>query len=368
LYLAFSLVGCGGSPCGDGVIESGEQCDHGDKNGTPGDNCSADCKSVSVPLVSLNVSWGFDLIGNGQAPPGYVAPECSNFGATKADVTLAGPSPLHLVCTCDARSVIVPGGFGPNSQCTSDMPPPPDAGAPPPLPSGAYQATIFLSDASGAMLTKAVASMMINANPGPQTPIVVTFGTSDFVKQNWTGTLDFHAQWGGKGTECDKAMPSPGMESILVVPAGKTQPAAGMTMVKNGFGGTKLDGTPGKCFVSDGLANTYEEIDGLPWGFYKLSVYSQSQPGYCYTQPVFVNPGTINQTYEFVVPYTPPAGMVDAGTMGDGGMSMSDGGASGDGGMSLADGGTDDGGPIDAAMIVSDGGGSDGGGMPMTCP
>jgi cysteine-rich repeat protein len=36
-----------GPVCGNGVVEGDEQCDHGDKNGTAGDSCSATCECLA---------------------------------------------------------------------------------------------------------------------------------------------------------------------------------------------------------------------------------------------------------------------------------------------------------------------------------
>jgi cysteine-rich repeat protein len=44
--------------CGNNILESGEQCDHGAKNGTVGDNCNASCemvKSTTLPVCGNNV-------------------------------------------------------------------------------------------------------------------------------------------------------------------------------------------------------------------------------------------------------------------------------------------------------------------------
>jgi hypothetical protein len=95
-------------------------------------------------------------------------------------------------------------------------------------------------------------------------------------------------------------------ESILLIPDKLTMPVSGMTVL-----GTSLDGTPGACFTSDMITKTYEEVQNLPWGRYTLAVYSQNPP-YCVKQPVFVNPGKFNSTYEMVAtPSTPPP---DGGT------------------------------------------------------
>jgi cysteine-rich repeat protein len=37
---------CGSAVCGDGIVESGEQCDDGAKNGTPTDGCNSNCQWV----------------------------------------------------------------------------------------------------------------------------------------------------------------------------------------------------------------------------------------------------------------------------------------------------------------------------------
>src|SRR5689334_22077487 len=101
LFASFA-AGCGssGPMCGNGIIEAGEQCDRGPLNGTTGQSCSKDCKSVSVNLVQLSVTWGVDLIGKGDPVPGYTSPGCSNFGATKAHVIIEGPSPTDKVVDC----------------------------------------------------------------------------------------------------------------------------------------------------------------------------------------------------------------------------------------------------------------------------
>jgi cysteine-rich repeat protein len=311
---AFALLfaGCGGSVCGNGVKESGEQCDDGANNGAPGDPCSSDCRSISVSRAQINVTWGFDVLGSGPEVPGYVEPHCSNFAATKAEVTIDGASPLHAVCDCGRSTVIFPPGI-----CTDG-----GMGDYKPIGAGNYQVTVTLEQDDGTPITKAVSTAMAGVAPGAPVSFDVRFKKDDLLKQDYVGTLDFHASWGSNGVECDEAKPPVGMESVLLIPDGETKPAMGMTVAKNGFGGTPLDGTPGKCFVSDHGANTYEEITNLRWGRYNLAVFSRSAP-YCVSQPVFVNPGTLNATYELVVPLGAPGGGAadggSSGSTGDGG-------------------------------------------------
>lgn len=42
--------------CGDGIIETGEQCDHGSANGTAGDGCSATCQAIAPWEIEPNNS------------------------------------------------------------------------------------------------------------------------------------------------------------------------------------------------------------------------------------------------------------------------------------------------------------------------
>ncbi len=48
LQSACAAVGFCANSCGDGTVIQGEECDHGSKNGTPGDSCSVTCKKVST--------------------------------------------------------------------------------------------------------------------------------------------------------------------------------------------------------------------------------------------------------------------------------------------------------------------------------
>lgn len=49
-------VGFCANPCGDGTVIQGEECDHGAKNGTPGDSCSVSCKKISSSSSAMNNS------------------------------------------------------------------------------------------------------------------------------------------------------------------------------------------------------------------------------------------------------------------------------------------------------------------------
>ncbi len=297
-------AGCGGKAavCGDGVIDPGEDCDLGGKNGLPGFACSKACKSVSVNLVNMSVTWTFNLLGSGEPVPGYQAPGCSNFGATKAHVIIEGPSPTEKIVDCTRYTLKYPtcltGGDG-GEQC--DMMPEP----------GKYQATVTLERDDGTAVTTSVSTMGMTVNAGPEVGFTIAYQMEDFLKQDYTGTLDFHASWGAPKKACKDAGITD--EYVVLTADGAMGPVHTMTKL-----GTKTDGSaPGACFTSDMITNTYEQVDGLPWGRYHLAVYSMT-PSYCTSVPVFVNPGMFNSTYEIVVPpYTAPAmdgGVADGGT------------------------------------------------------
>jgi CSLREA domain-containing protein len=53
------------SACGNGVVDSGEECDHGASNGKPGDTCDADCK-----VVPGSPGGAFPTCGDGHVDDG----------------------------------------------------------------------------------------------------------------------------------------------------------------------------------------------------------------------------------------------------------------------------------------------------------
>jgi hypothetical protein len=312
------VAGCGSGPavCGNGIVEVGEDCDKGSQNGVVGVNCSANCKSVSTKQTQMSISWAIDLVGKGDPIPGYTTPGCSNFGATKAHVIIDGPSPSDKVVDCSRYVLKYPTCLTLDTdmgeQC--DMHPDP----------GPYQATVTLLRDDMTAITNAVSTPMINVVPGPEVPFPITFQMTDFLKQDYTGTLDFLAGWGAPKTNCMSANPMVTKEGIILRDAATDMIVMGMTTK-----GTKLDGTPGSCFSSDMINMLYEEVDNLPWGRYNLSIFDPNGP-FCAKVPVFVNPGMFNTTFNVTVPmYTPPS--MDAGVPGDGGVD--------DGGMSMVDGG-----------------------------
>ena len=278
---ALAVVECSSSVCGNSIVESGEQCDKGDQNGVSGSGCSADCKSVSIPIASVQVS--FELLQN--EAPGYSGSTCFDLGVKSWKVHLDGPTPKDDTLDCQQ----------PSQQYANIMP-------------GTYQATITLLDASGNALTKSVMTPMVNAQLGGTVATLdYNFKQSDFTKQDYTGTLYFMPNWGMTGGTCAQA--SLTQEAlVLTTPAG--QPVTGMTS-----DGLTLDGTFGTCFVPGATESSEKLAMQLPWGHYDLAIEGRMTSAgvaqFCTKFDVFVGPGATNSAYQLVV--LPPNADLGAG-------------------------------------------------------
>lgn len=302
------VAGCGGSGpvCGNGVVESGEQCDQGLLNGTPGVACSSDCKSISVPKVQLNITWS--LMGNlNPSVPGYMGAGCSDFGATKMHLVLTGPTDadgFDTILPCDRHNQMYP---DPKICPKVDT-----AGRCAPLTAGMYQATGTLERDDGTAITMSNSTLKTDAQAvlGAPVNLPVDFEPIDILSgQDLKGNFLFHVGWGDRGVKCADAKVT--TEAIVLVDS-QGKPVPGMT--KDGL---KLDGTAGACYTpKDSILNTPQEIDGLTWGRYHIAIYSGSK-SLCGSQPIFVNPGTNPFTYDLVAAAQIPAG--DGGVAADGG-------------------------------------------------
>jgi hypothetical protein len=270
---ATTLVQCSSSTpvCGNGVVETGEQCDNGPANGMTGSNCTADCRLQGVAIASVQVYYSRlrDEV------PGFDGTSCLDLQVDKAHVVLDGPTPKDELWPCSMNSAL----YG------NVMP-------------GTYRATITLLDASGQPITNPVETAMKDVQAAA-TPVNLTinFHQSDFIKQDYTGALDFNPKWAKADSSCDKANPPVTLEGVtLKTPMG--QLVAGMTTQ-----GHKLDGTFGSCF-SETTTEMFERIPDLPWGHYNLTLtgkVSGGGLGYCRRFDVFVGPGVANTTYQLVV-------------------------------------------------------------------
>ncbi|HVW67013.1 MAG TPA: S-layer homology domain-containing protein [Candidatus Peribacteraceae bacterium] len=90
--------------CGDGAVQTGEQCDDGNKNGTPGDKCTLDCLTVTQ-----------NACGNGhQIGDTYPSPD----GCNTCSCTVNGS-----VCTLRACQMSSAGNPGSSSASAFDCSP-----------------------------------------------------------------------------------------------------------------------------------------------------------------------------------------------------------------------------------------------------
>jgi cysteine-rich repeat protein len=275
--LAVALAQCSDAECGNGVKEGSESCDNGADNGTMGNGCSATCTLVSIPRaqVELTVQMLF------QEGPGYTNASVNDLGVDKVHVVLSGPDAKDETWDSTKLSNIWIG-----------------------VTPGTYQATVTLIDANGNPLTNAVMSMSgMVAVPGTLN-LRVNFRQTDFIKQDYKGTLYVSPNWGAANISCTAANPAVDTESIQLLTMAGT-PVTGMTLVGNpGTPTHNLDGTYGACFYKMGLM-LFEKVPDLNWGHYQVILRGKTAAGdvaYCKKfDDLFVGPGIQNPTYELIV-------------------------------------------------------------------
>jgi cysteine-rich repeat protein len=266
-----AVVECSSSTpaCGNGLVEAGEECDKGAQNGMPGSGCSSSCQNAAIPIASVQVFY----TRLKDEAPGFGGSSCLDLGVAVAHVVVDGPTPMDEKWPCSKNSSLYP----------NVMP-------------GTYQATITLLDATGAAITNPVQSTMTEVMAPNMVTLTVNFHQSDFVKQDYTGTLYFNPKWGEPTYDCSGASPRVTLEGVtLRTPKGMM--VHGMTSA-----GHNLDGTAGTCF-SESAMTTFESVPALPWGHYNLTLVGKiagGAMGYCKTSDVFVGPGVANTTYVVV--------------------------------------------------------------------
>jgi hypothetical protein len=274
--LLFALVQCTDSECGNGVKESGEQCDNGSKNGTQGNDCSAQCKLVSVPRATLSLQLAFLEMES----PNFPGSNESDLGVANAHVVISGPQMIDETWAKGKLSYPWSG-----------------------VPAGDYQATVTLFDASGNALTKDVTSPMGHVDVPGTLNLKVNFHQSDFLKQDYMGVLYVSPNWGTLDTSCSAAVPAVDQESIQVLTATGTTLTGWTLMGDPGANEHNLDGTYGTCFYKSGVT-LFEKVPNLTWGHYQVIVRGKSSglESYCKKfDDLFVGPGIQNPTYELAV-------------------------------------------------------------------
>jgi hypothetical protein len=313
VWSGFVVIGCGGNGgaaavCGNGVVESGEQCDKGSDNGQPCSTCNSRCQSISVPLPQLQVHWSM----LDDPAIGFPGTKCNAIGAVSAHVIINGKNPagpdvrIEESIPCELQSKLYasnPGTGNGVGDCATH------------LPAGKYSVTVTLERDDNTAVTQALSTVPTDVVAGPPTDFNIYFGVSDFLLQTYTGSLQLRLGWGKDRVGCAMAMPPVVREALRLVPKhGQLIPKAIKT---DPPGGTALDGTPSACYTPDGTTHSSENATSLLFGPYQLFVGGyedkQAQPTYCGRFDVFVGPGDNNPIFYPVVPMVTPDGGVPDG-------------------------------------------------------
>ena len=273
---AAALVGgCGGgSECGNGVAESGEQCDDG--NIRDDDGCSNTCKAQQTRDAQL--IWSMvakELIGFSES--------CTGVAAATVHLVVTGPVNLTLDKDC-------------NDSQTKLMA----------LDPGHYTVNGTLFDAAHTALTKggAMAEFDISsAPPGPPVQVTVDFPFADFVRA-YQGNWLYRLKWAGAAT-CAAAAPPVVNRTIRIE-------RAGVPVMSSD--GVTLDGmTPEPCTDP----SSAPQIKNLPWGPANVIITGldgASVPRFRQSFPTFLGAGILNPILNYdVASLAPDAGVPDAG-------------------------------------------------------
>jgi len=271
------LAGCSSSVCGNGMVESGEQCDDG--NTMSGDGCSSTCKVEAT--IDTFIHWQFVAT---EFPP-YQGANCSGLAASRVDLMLTGPKIVMATASCSDAQVKLSS-----------------------LPLGDYTIHAAAFDAIGNTLTQGLASKTFTA-AGQSQNVFIDFPFEDFTHA-YTGTFYFTTKWAGV-TTCDGAMPVVAQERVRLERGGEALTGATQD-------GTPLDGSrTGPCRDFD-LASA-QFANNLPWGPAMLTVTGEEADGtaaYRQTGATFVGPGLSTYIAQVDVPsILPDAGAPDAAVL-----------------------------------------------------
>ena len=269
-----TLAHCGGTSCGNGKKESGESCDKGKLNGVENSGCSTTCEIAALNVAGLQI-----FVSRLQMESkGYTGALCSDLKAATEHVVLEGPSPAD--------------GFTQDWDCSSK-----NSLSLPDVTPGDYKVTVTLMGSGGTAITKPL-STTATAAKGSSENLAVNFKQTDFLEQDYTGTLFFTPSWGEDSTGCTTAMPEPVTGYGVTLRDANGALVSGMSTFMR-----KLDGTSAGCFIP-GSNGTAEAVAGLPWGHYTISFtgYVGARIAYCGSFDVFNGPSVANPTFALTVP------------------------------------------------------------------
>jgi cysteine-rich repeat protein len=282
--LALFAAGCGSSVCGNGVLESGEQCDDG--NLIDGDGCSSTCRAEAT--IDTYIHWSFVATEY----PFFTGETCDGLGAAKVELTLTGPKPKTQSVDCS---------FG---QYRFQS-----------LPQGSYDVRAVLYDGAGAAMTQGLTTASFVASGATQ-DVAIDFSYEDFITPH-RGTYYFATSWGG-AARCNQAAPHVVKERVRLERDGVALTDSGGLVAKT-LDGLPIDGSvAGACH--DGGSGGDQDVRDLLWGPAMITVSGEDGNGtllFSKTFATFVGAGLGNPTADLDVPsLLPDAGAPDAAPSG----------------------------------------------------
>jgi cysteine-rich repeat protein len=266
--------------CGNGVVESGEQCDDGNTDNA--DFCRNTCIQNLPDTLDATIQWAF----NKNAAPQFDTDGCLDMGVSRVEVTIAGPETRTLDESCALRQVVFLD-----------------------LAGGTYVATLLALDSDGNLMTTAPreATFVVTTL---DVAVEVVIGYEDWLG-DYTGTFFFRTAWGG--ADCAAAAPPVAQHRLLLEREGG--PLSGLVTDV----GDPIDGSaPGPCRSNQTAMEEFPQSALLvPWGPAEFTVVGVDTTGveqFRETFATFVGAGVNNPEMLFDVnSLAPDAGVPDAG-------------------------------------------------------